>query len=121
LEHYPKGGTSNLLRFGNRAVNPNGTRQRRLQTNQITQQRRLAATAAAQDHKNITALHLEVGVLLQDHVAPAHRQVDDFDERRRHRPAAWKAIVKMASSTTRTNRIVTTADVVRRPTPSAPP
>src|SRR6266850_1150522 len=92
-----------------------------LQANQIAQQGRLAATAAAEDGENGASLDLEGGVLLHDGLVPADGEIDHLEQRVAHRPATRKKTVITASARMRVNMVMTTVEVVRRPTPSAPP
>src|SRR5690606_28477759 len=98
------------------------TGERALEADQMTQQRRLSAAADAEDDKHVAALHVEVHVGEEHPIAMPDGQVTHADQRLRHADAsAPNNTVKIASSRINANKLITTAEVVCRPTPSAPP
>src|SRR5205814_6109842 len=102
------------------AVDVDGAGQRIGETDQRAHQRRLAAAAGAEDGEHVAALHLEVEVLQDRHAAPADRQTPRFDQLCHHHPRIENRTANTESMTTRPNSTTTTAEVVERPTPSAP-
>jgi hypothetical protein len=56
-------------------------RRRRLQADQVAQQRALAAAAAAHDHEDVAAIDGKRQILLYDEGAVGHRQVFHPDDR----------------------------------------
>ncbi len=87
----------------------------------LTEQGGFPAAAAAQDDEDVPALDLEARVTEQRGLAVAHAQLANRDHRFGHKPNTPSKTVNRASSRMSVNRIDTTALVVRRPTPSAPP
>ena len=92
-----------------------------LEPDQVTEEGRLPAPAPAEDGEDVAAHDLEPGAFLDDRVVPADGQVDDVDQRRAHTPTARKRTVRPASMTISAKSVITTDEVVLRPTPSAPP
>ena len=87
----------------------------------MAEQGRFAAAAAAEDGENGASLDLEGRALLHDGIGPADGEIDHLEQRVAHRPTNRKRTVITASTRMRVNMVMTTVEVVRRPTPSAPP
>src|SRR5215475_10489084 len=94
---------------------------RLLETDQVAEQGGLSRAAASEDREHLAVRNRELEVLEQRRAAPTDRQPFHVDHVPTQSPNALNRIVNSASISTMANRLVTAAEVVARPTPSAPP
>src|SRR5580658_2867546 len=122
LEHHAERRPPDFDLRGTHPRQRDAARHRLLESDQIPKHRRLSATALAEDREDFSPGDLERGVLLENRLLPADRQIGGADhDVVIHRWNAWKRMVKPASRRMSAKSVVTTEDVVRLPTPSAPP
>src|SRR5262245_3326896 len=80
LEQHPEARRPQLLGWGD-AVHPHAAAERQVQTDQVSEQRRLPAAAAAEDREHLSGSHREVEILEDHRLAVSDREVLDRDHR----------------------------------------